>query len=72
MTPPGFLICLIYKNMGLLNYFKETQVEMKHVSWPSSRQTVVYTIIVIVVSIAVALFLGFFDYLFGLGIQRII
>ena len=48
----------------LSNYFRDTAAEMKHVSWPTQAQTVVYTVLVIVVSALVALFLGAFDYLF--------
>lgn len=46
------------------NYLRDTAAEMKHVSWPTQTQTLVYTALVIAVSAAVALFLGAFDYLF--------
>lgn len=46
------------------NYFRDTAAEMKHVSWPTQMQTIIYTLLVIVVSACVALFLGAFDYLF--------
>jgi len=46
------------------NYFRDTAAEMKHVSWPTQMQTMIYTLLVIVVSAFVALFLGAFDYLF--------
>lgn len=46
------------------NYFRDTAAEMKHVSWPTQMQTIIYTLLVIVVSAFVALFLGAFDYLF--------
>jgi preprotein translocase SecE subunit len=50
--------------MGLKNYIAETKVEMKHVTWPTRKQAIAFTLIVIVISIGVAFFLGFFDYLF--------
>ncbi|MFA6297407.1 MAG: preprotein translocase subunit SecE [Candidatus Paceibacterota bacterium] len=58
--------------MSILKYFKDTKTEMKHVTWPTMRQAVIYTIIVIVAAISVSLVLGLFDYLFSLGIQKII
>ena len=51
--------------MRIINYIKDTKSEMKHVSWPTRKQSVVFTILVIVVSILVSLFLGFFDFSFG-------
>jgi preprotein translocase subunit SecE len=46
------------------NYLRDTRAELTHVSWPTPRQTVIYTILVIVISIFVALFLGAFDFVF--------
>ena len=45
-------------------YFKDTAAEMKHVSWPTQTQTIIYSALVIGVSIFVALFVGAFDYVF--------
>ncbi len=52
------------------NYLRATRGELKHVSWPTQRQTVIYTILVIGISILTALYLGALDYLFtkALGI----
>ncbi|KKU70106.1 MAG: Preprotein translocase, SecE subunit [Parcubacteria group bacterium GW2011_GWA2_47_21] len=58
--------------MKLLDYIKETRVELKHVSWPTRRQTLVFTAVVIVISILTALFLGAFDFLFTKGIEKLI
>ena len=44
-----------------IEYLKDTKAEVKHVSWPTKDQTVSYTILVILLSVAVALFLGAFD-----------
>lgn len=46
------------------NYLRDTATEMKHVSWPTQTQAMVYTVLVIVVSGIVALLLGGFDYFF--------
>ncbi len=58
--------------MGIINYIKETQSEMKHVSWPTKRQTFVYTGLVIILSVVVAAYLGAFDALFAKGLSLII
>ena len=58
--------------MSLKDYIKETGEEMKHVSWPTKKQIVGYTIIVIVLSILTAIYLGAFDYLFKILIKGLI
>lgn len=50
--------------MNLLNYFKETRGELKHVSWPTRSQATNFTLVVIGLSIFVALLLGLSDYIF--------
>jgi preprotein translocase subunit SecE len=56
----------------MFNYFKEVRAEMKHVSWPTRRQAVVYTVVVIAVSLVTAVYLGLLDYVFSLVIKKII
>jgi preprotein translocase subunit SecE len=51
--------------MNLTEYIKGTQAEMKHVNWPSREQTVRYTVMVILVSVAVAVLLGVSDFVFS-------
>jgi preprotein translocase subunit SecE len=58
--------------MSVTSYFKEVRAEMKHVSWPTRRLTVVYTAVVIGVSLAVAVYLGLLDYIFTAIIQKFI
>lgn len=63
----------IDKNMNrLVNYIKDSREEMSHVSWPTRRQSVAFTAVVILVSIITAAFLGFFDYLFTLILQKFV
>ena len=54
----------------ITEYLKETRGELKHVIWPSRSQTIFYTLIVIVVSILVAYFLGLFDFIFSTGLGK--
>ena len=49
----------------LINYFKETRIELKHVNWPTKKVAMRLTMLVIGISFAVALYLGFFDMLFA-------
>lgn len=47
-----------------IQYLKDTRGEFKHVSWPTSKQTTVFTILVVAISLFTAAFLGFFDFIF--------
>jgi preprotein translocase subunit SecE len=56
----------------LINYFKGTKVELTHVKWPTRKQVVNFTILVIAISLLVALFLGLFDIIFSYLIGKLI
>ena len=58
--------------MNLATYLKETRAELKHMSWPTRSQIVVYTIAVIVISVLTALYLGLFDYIFTIALNKFI
>lgn len=45
---------------------------MRHVSWPTRTQTIIYTIVVIGVSLGVSFYLGLWDYVLSALIRRII
>ncbi|MBI3019829.1 MAG: preprotein translocase subunit SecE [Parcubacteria group bacterium] len=51
--------------MKITDYIKETQTEMRHVNWPTRKQVVAFTVLVIAFSLGIAFFLGFFDFLFA-------
>jgi preprotein translocase subunit SecE len=46
------------------NFFAESRQELRHVNWPTRAEAMRLTSIVIGIAIGLALFLGFFDYLF--------
>ncbi len=50
----------------LISYVKESKDELKKVIWPSRKETIKFTLLVIGVSLATAVFLGALD--FGLNI----
>jgi preprotein translocase subunit SecE len=54
--------------MAIGDYIRETRGELKHVSWPTRRQAIAYAIVVILISVGLALYLGLFDYLFSKGL----
>jgi preprotein translocase subunit SecE len=56
----------------LTTYFKEAYAEMKKVVWPTKKQTIFYSIIVIALTLGVAIFFGILDYFFSLGLELII
>jgi preprotein translocase subunit SecE len=56
----------------LVDYIRDTKGEMKHVSWPTRTQSVLFTILVIIISIATAYYLGFFDFIFNKALELII
>ena len=58
--------------MAFTDYIKETRGELKHVSWPTRKQAIAFTAIVIVISLGLSLYLGLFDYIFSLGLKYII
>ncbi len=56
----------------MINYLKDVRAEMKHVSWPSRRMIAVYTAVVVGVSLATAVYLGIFDFIFAEIIKTVI
>ncbi len=58
--------------MKIIDYIKDTKGELKHVSWPTRKQTIWFTVIVVIVSLITAFFLGFFDFIFSLGLDNFI
>ncbi len=54
---------------SFINYLKDTIAEMKHVSWPTNKQSAVYTVLVVVLSALVSLYIGLFDSVFEKGLD---
>jgi preprotein translocase subunit SecE len=57
---------------GIGQYLKDTRGELRHVAWPTRLQTIVYTILVALISVGVALYLGLFDFIFTTGLARVV
>lgn len=56
----------------IVSYIKESKDELKKVVWPSRKETIKYTILVIGISIATAIFLGAVDFGLNIVIEEII
>lgn len=55
-----------------INYIKEVVAEGKNVTWPTRKQTIYFTISVLIISVFVAYYLGLFDYLFAQGLKLLL
>ena len=53
-------------------FLRESRQEFKRVNWPTRREIVKYTLFVIGIAVALAIFLGLLDYLFLQVLERII
>ena len=51
-------------------YFKEVFAESKHITWPTRKQTMYFTIAVLAISVLIAYYLGLLDFLFSNGLKR--
>lgn len=58
--------------MAIGEYLRETKGELKHVSWPTRRQAIVFTAVVILISLGLAVYLGLLDALFLRGLQYLV
>lgn len=66
-APQGFL--KNFKNMQkIIQFLREASAELSRVAWPTRQQTVHYTVLVIMISVSAAIFLGILDYFFGFGV----
>lgn len=56
----------------ITDYLKETRAEFKHVNWPTRKQTIIFTIVVIVICAITAYLLGLFDFIFARILEKIL
>ncbi|MBU1146006.1 preprotein translocase subunit SecE [Patescibacteria group bacterium] len=56
----------------LTNYFRDSYRELKKVVWPTKRETINHTLVVIGISLGVAVFLGALDFLFTWLFERFV
>lgn len=58
--------------MQFIDYLRDTKAELRHVSWPTQKQAINYTIIVLIISIGTGVFLGILDFGFAEILKRFI
>lgn len=56
----------------LVDFLRDVKLELSRVTWPTRKQTLQYTLVVIGMSLFVAFFLGGLDALFSLILNKII
>jgi preprotein translocase subunit SecE len=56
----------------IFSFLRESKTELKKVKWPTKRETLQYTLVVIIISLVVAIFLGGLDYFLSLLLKRLI
>jgi len=56
----------------ITEFLRDVKIELGRVSWPTKKQTVQYTVVVIMMSVAVAAFLAAWDSIFGFVLNRML
>ncbi|MGI5971161.1 MAG: preprotein translocase subunit SecE [Oscillospiraceae bacterium] len=56
----------------LAKWFREMKSELKKVVWPTRKQLINNTIVVIVMIIIIGIFIWIFDWIAGLGVKALI
>lgn len=54
------------------NYFLESKEELKKVTWPTRKEAINYTILVIIISAVAAVFLGSIDFALTKGLNELL
>jgi preprotein translocase subunit SecE len=57
---------------ALVQYFIDAKAELKKVTWPTRKETLKASLLVIILSIITAAFLGAVDYVLNLGLERLL
>lgn len=48
-----------------MQFIREAYAEMRKVKWPTRQQTVHYTVLVVMIALATAAYIGVLDYIFS-------
>lgn len=51
--------------MSIISHIKESKGELVHVKWPTKKQVMNYTVLIIVISLAIAAYVGALDVIFS-------
>lgn len=58
--------------MNIVDYLRSAQAELKKVSWPSKKDTIRYSVLVIAISVIVAVFFAVLDTGLAAGVTKIL
>lgn len=58
--------------MSFITYLREVKAELAHISWPTPRQALMYTALIIIISAFIAAYTGALDFLFENALKAII
>jgi preprotein translocase subunit SecE len=56
----------------IVQFLREVRVEIKKVTWPTRKETLASTAVVLITTFIIAFFLGFVDYLLSSGVERLL
>ncbi|MFA5047519.1 MAG: preprotein translocase subunit SecE [Patescibacteria group bacterium] len=56
----------------LTDYLRDSWLEIKKITWPSKKDVQRHTVLVIIISLATAAFLGACDYILAGGLEQLI
>ncbi len=57
---------------NLISYLKNVRAEMTHVVWPKRNAALMHTLLIILISVFIAVFIGLLDYALTSGVGFII
>jgi preprotein translocase subunit SecE len=55
----------------LIQYAKDSKTELGKVTWPSKKDTIRYSVLVIAISLFVAFFFGGLDWILSTGLEQL-
>lgn len=56
----------------LKKFFGEAAQEFRHVNWPTRKEAIRLTTVVVVLALGLAVFLGLFDFVFSIILKKVI
>jgi preprotein translocase subunit SecE len=65
-------ILMTLTNNKLIKYLREAKEELQKVSWPTQKETVRYSLIVIAITAIAAVYFGVVDQLLNLGLEALL
>jgi preprotein translocase subunit SecE len=56
----------------IVQFFREVKVEIKKVTWPTRKETIASTVLVLVTTFIIGAFLGIVDFILSTGVEKIL